>query len=245
MKKILALILLCALCLALLTSCDVSDLGGIGYYLKEIYDFFVPSAYNDSDYYLGANWVCDNEAFVNEYLPLYMAEIERLLAKHRLGDMNISIEQKDGNNEVSDWKTIEIFIYDEISTLYLRFMNFEYAFDNVGKYCGQLYYYGSENGFGVYEDFKPLVEFLNDFTNYAAYDSRDDQNHFERLYYEAVEDIDNYSSDWALHFDTFIGYVSYYVTLNLEDGRYYKSGKSKQSELCYLFCFEGLLKALP
>lgn len=239
MKKILALILISALCITSLVSCATLSAIGVALFMFD---------YEGDTYYLGANWDCNTEAFIAEYQPLYLEEIERLRNKYHL-DMETTISAEHvKRSEDSLWKyRLEVYIYDERCSIRLLFTDIEYKNETQGYYKANLYYYGSENGFGDYEDFKPMVEFLNDITNYTAYDARADQNHFERLYYEAVQNEGKHSS-WEIHFDNTIGNVRYLVQLANENvgGYHYMALKDESiKKNCYHFNFEGLLKALP
>ena len=222
MKKVFILLLVICLCLVNLTSC-----------LIEALDFIVFHLDKNGQYYLETNWDCDTETFVNKYHPLYLEEAQRLNLKYNL-DLSLYVEYGGDGPDI-----LYIFLYNGECTVRLVLNSKLYGF-----YTGYLYYYGNDGNFGQYEDFKPMVEFINDFTNYAAYDARGDQNHFERLYNEALKDENGYAS-WELHFDDYIGSVSYYVDLTYEAGYYYMAQMDLSCKKdCYRFEFEGLLKPI-
>ena len=182
------------------------------------------------------NWNCDDETFLNVYQPLYLAEIERLALKYGL-DFECLIEyEEDNTNKPS------VFLYTDTYTIDLELANW---YKGARGLCEiSLYYYGTEDGFGEYEDFRPCVEFLNDFTNYVAYDTKTDQNHFERLYNEALSGEKNYNG-FIYHEDSSVGDVGYSLYLSYEGGYYYMAKRDISIKKdCRFFKFKGLLKPL-
>ena len=193
---------------------------------------------NDNDYYLGANWNVSKEVFVTEYYELYHTEIERVKEKCKFecSENVICSETSSGG------KKIEIYLYTDIFTISLNFT----CREKIAYYRGYLYYYGNDGNYGKYEDFKHLVYFLNDFTNYVAYDTKTEENYFEKLYYEAEQDEDlRKGASYYYHYDSAIGNVGYAVDLGQEAGYYYMAAFDEDLEkYCYEFSFEGLLKPL-
>ena len=193
---------------------------------------------NDNDYYLGANWHVSNEQFGTEYYELYLNEITRLSEKYNFEYFeNVNVSDKG-----TVYKYIDIYLYTNMFTIRL---NFTSNIDGA-DYDGFLYYYGNDGNYGKYEDFKHLVYFLNDFTNYVAYDTKTEENYFEKLYYEAEQDEDlRKGASYYYHYDSAIGNVGYAVDLGQEAGYYYMAAFDEDFEkYCYEFSFEGLLKPL-
>lgn len=231
MKRILVFFLIICLCCISLTSC-VSH-GGPRLFERLHTALFEP----EMAYYWWSNWGhCDTETFSNVYMPLYMNKVDELISEKEL-DCEILITSLN-----DDPRSHVIYIYNNEFTIELNMYNNPTG--GFAEYKGTLFYYGDENGFGDYEDFKPMVDFLNDFTNYAAYDARAGQNQFERLYNEILES-GHRSRTYKLHFDTFVGEVKYVVNLATEHGYYYMAQHdSTIDKECYTFYFDGLLKPL-
>lgn len=191
----------------------------------------------NSQYYKKANWNCDDETFVTKYNDVYYQEIQRLKDHYDLSfSERIDTETNDQGN-IDDYT---FYLYCEEYTIYLRFSNSH----TIGFYDARLYYYGDGEFPDSYDEFRPLVDFINDITNYVAYDTKTDGNHFEQLYDEAVNSEGGWASD-EYHHDSVIGSVSYYVDLDYSAGYYYMAAKDSSIEKkCYRFDFEGLLKPL-
>ena len=158
------------------------------------YDFF----HEGEDYHKSSNWSCDIEKFSNEYYPFYLQELERLKIKHGLSfEINERVVEDDDDIE---------FIVDLTSNEYqirLSFYNSYTTYNNYSEYSVHLNCY---NAFNDYSELAPLVEFINDITNFAAYDTIADENRFETLYKEAISLSNPHASD-KYHFDHLIGYV--------------------------------------
>ena len=147
----------------------------------------------------------------------------------------MSVEaSKNGKNKIN------ICLYSEEYT-------FVFTLTNIGWYGGydaNLYYYDVESKDKDYAEFAHLVNLLNDFTNYVAYDTKNEENHFELLFNEASQAAMGFASD-EYHHDSLIGSVSYSVNLDHKSGYYYMMEKDNELEMdCYRFQFKGLLKPL-
>ena len=218
MKKVLLLVLVLLISLPNLTSC------------MAVLEYLFPA----DPYADNSNWSCDTETFLNVYQPLYLAEIERFELKYGL-EFERLIEYERGETDDP-----LIFLYNDVCTVYFELTNR----NSVAWYYVLFCYYGTDDGIGEYEDFRPYVEFLNDFTNHVAYDTKTDQNHFERLYNEALTSEEQRAGDYY-HYDSSIGNVGYSVSLHRAGGYYYKAQKDRTVEKnCHRFVFEGLLKPL-
>lgn len=194
----------------------------------------------NSQYYLGAGWNVDDETFASEYYDLYLNKIQSLKEKYEL-DCLIHIERSSLNEEGNDKNKLVVFLYCEKYTILFEFTNCH----DLGYYDAELYYYGDTQPSEDYSDFSPLVEFINDITNYAAYDAKTESNRFEELYYEAVVDDDNNCAMDEYHHDSIIGGVYYLVNLNYIDEYYYMlQHDSSFAKKAYDFRFNGILKPL-
>ena len=200
-----------------------------------VVDWLLINLDKNGQYYLGAGWDCNDETFANEYYPLYYSEIQRLKALHGLECQ----ERVDWDYDTMGNPKVTFYLYCEEYTFRLKLLG-----GSIGYYDGYLYYYAEDRSTDKYEEFKPLVEFLNDFTNYAAYDTKTDCNHFEKMFNDAISNGEKYSS-FYYHYDSVIGNVGYYVQLTQEKGYYYMAEFNSDIEkTCYLFSFDGLLKPL-
>lgn len=184
------------------------------------------------EYYKDTKWNCDTQSFQNDYDTLYENEILRLKEKYEL-DYEESVEKTSN--------MIERSLYCDEYTILITFVNCE----TYAKYDVCLYYYGDESGVGEYEDAAHVVNFINDLTNYVAYDADTEQNRFALLYDEAKASKKSYAYH-KIHFDDMIGNVGYGVSLNSEGGGYHYRlchDEDFQKDSHY-FDFEGLLKPL-
>ena len=187
------------------------------------------------------NWYCDNSTFENEYYNYCNDEIVRLMDKYSLS-ANFEYE-KDMDDDDSDLAH-HFYIYSEDYTIVIFLANT--ARGEVGFYDLQLFYYNDNRLNENYDDIKPVVEFANEITNIIAYDTKTEENQFEKLYYEALNSEKKYATNYY-HFDNAVGNVGYYVKVG-EDaggtsaGYYYMLQKHSSIKQCYHFTFEGLLK---
>ena len=231
MKRIIVLFLVTCLCLLNLTSCFFS--GELSLF-ERLYTAFVEP---EMVYYRGSNWGHWEEDIMSTvYMPLYMSKVDELISEKELDCETLVTSLND------DPRSHVIYIYNHEFTIQLSF--YDYSSGGFAQYSGTLYYYGDENGFGDYEDFKPMLDFLNDFTNYAAYDARVAQNQFERLYNVCIDE--GYTAKvYRLHADSLVGAVHYKVILADEQGYYYMAQHDNTVvKNCYTFRFQGLLKPL-
>lgn len=190
-----------------------------------------------AEYYLAAGWNCDDETFTTEYYDVCYKKLLHLKDYYGLSFKEL-IEFK--VNDSAENNKIILYFYTDEYTIRFSLIN-----DGaIGYYHAYLYYYGDGMGFGEYDAFSPLVEFINSFTNYVAYDTKSEENRFQQLYNEAANNENLFARD-EYHHDDIIGSVFYRVNLDYEAGYYYKAEKNKEIEKkCYLFEFKGLLNHL-
>jgi len=197
--------------------------------------------YHREDYYTLPGWSCTDEDFVGAYFDTVKLKIEQLLDIYGL-----EFEPK-YEIDTSTSSKIRVYLFNDVSTIKIRLYN------SSGAYRVGLMFYGDENiTWKDYEYQKPYVDFINDLTNYLAYDTITTENRFETLYNECMDEVeyDNYNyigfgKHDIYHFDQFIGNVGYQVTLNSNEGYDYKLGKNEDLvKMANRFSFEGLLKPL-
>ena len=195
-----------------------------------IFVIFLTSC-NHVEYFEKTGWNATEENFRTDYYYAYIAKTEELKVLH-----NIEWYVEDEFFP----KGYYVYLYDDHFTITIRFLED----GGLGFYCIDLYYYGDSNA--SREDFekqRPLVNFINDFTNYVAFDTKTDKNHFEALYYECSEGK-SYASN-MYHYDSAIGNVGYSVALKIDKGYYHKMQKNDDYvAICNRYHFEGLLKPI-
>ena len=187
---------------------------------------------NRVEYFEQAGWNATEENFQTDYYYAYMAKTEELKVLHNI---ECHIEEKFFQ------KGYYIYLYNDDFTIGIRFLNSE----KLAFYRIDLFYYGdSEASRKDYEKQRPLVNFINDFTNYVAFDTKTDKNHFEALYYECSEE-EPFTSNYY-HYDSIVGNVGYYISLNTNAfGYYYKLQEDDDCmAICNCYRFEGLLKPI-
>ena len=185
-------------------------------------------------------WYCDNSTFENQYITFCNDEIVRLMDKYCLTGTFVYEEaiNYDGDSDLA----YNFYIYCEDYTVSIHIANT--ARGEVGFYDLELYYYNDDRLNGNYDDIKPVVEFANEITNILAYDTKTEENQFEKLYYEALNSDEKYASN-SYHFDNSVGNVGYLVFLKPEfsdTGYFYMLQKKGSLKPCFYFRFEGLLK---
>lgn len=191
----------------------------------------------DNDYFLEANWNCDNETFLSYYDNLYVEKLQELKIKY-----NIECEEK---KEIETTKkggiSLCYYFYNENFTLRLDLR----SHNTLAMVNSYLYYYGDDAPSNEYINIKNIVDFSNDFINYASYDAKTDSNHFEKLFFEALNSDDLFASE-NLHHDDTVGTLGYKVQLNSTSNAYYymmdKNNSLKKEN--HRFEFHGLLKPI-
>ena len=186
-------------------------------------------------------WYCNDEIFKNEYFNYCNDEIVRLMDKYSLTG---AFEYEEKRYEDSSNIAYNFYIYCEDYTFRIHIANT--ARGEVGFYNLQLFYYNDDRLNENYDDIKSVVEFANEITNILAYDTKTEENQFEKLYYEALNSDKKYASNYY-YFDNSVGNVGYYVKVGkdaggLSAGYYYMLQKHSSIKQCYHFTFEGLLK---
>lgn len=191
---------------------------------------------NYEEYYQTTGWSYEEEEFDNVYIEKCINKLQELKGLYNI-DCSELIEHKD--------HYYDVYLYNDLFTIKILL---SYG-KSYGKYSICLYYYGDEeHPLEDYESQKNLVNLVNDFTNYASFDSKTDQNHFERLHMESVQKSsgDHSSASDKYHFDHVIGYVGYSAGVYCNNGGYYYKVQ-KNSELDVLsnnYAFDGILKRL-
>jgi len=224
--KIVSVVTIIVLCISSITSCESPE-----------------------DYYKDSNWSCTNEEFNDMYMPAYLAKIEELKQKYNIECTQI-FEEKDYKRDVG----YKIYLFSDAFTIDLFFANRSFlSWDGApaggyGAFRVHLYYYGNEAvDLKDYEKQRTLVDFINEFTRYVAFDTRSEEcdNHFERLYLDCIKNGEEHAS-YVIHFDELIDYVYYGVDLEICGAEWwYKMQKDHDVHiLSNSFEFEGILKPL-
>ena len=218
-------------------SCILSTILVLAILFGAVVLFFACDTENHRKYFKSVDFVCTAEEFEEEYYPLYYAEIQRLKEKYGLEYQEHIDKTKKHENSVE----IDMYFYCEEYTVIIKM-------DGGGAYStytASLYYYGNGELTPDYEKCSDSVNFLNDFTNYVAYDAITEKNCFSELLEKAKSDEKKFASEY-LHFDDFVGYVEYRVNLKPSKktgGYYYMKEFNKELEKeCYYFEFHGILK---
>ena len=184
-------------------------------------------------------WYCNDETFKNEYFNYCNGEIVRLMDKYSLTG---AFEYEEKRYEANSNIRYTFYIYCEDYTIALGIANCNRG--DTGFYDLRLFYYNDDRLNENYDDIKSVVEFANEITNIIAYDTKTEENQFEKLYYEALSSDEKYASNYY-HFDNSVGNVGYLVFLKPEfsgTGYYYILQKKDSVKPCFYFRFEGLLK---
>ena len=124
-------------------------------------------------------WYCDNSTFENEYITFCNDEIARLMDKYSL-TCNFEYEKDIDDKEDSDL-AYDFYIYSEDYTVAIHIANCNLG--DTGFYDLRLFYYNDDRLNENYDDIKSVVEFANEITNIIAYDTKTEENQFEKLYY--------------------------------------------------------------
>lgn len=201
--------------------------------------FVVKGWIEDENYYLNANWNCDNETLENEYLKCYYDKIEELKNKYGLSFEQSEFTYKFDDSFEREVLYYDIFLYTEEYTILIHFLNSgSYATCTFG-----LYYYNAFAENPVPFDITTILNFLNDFTNYAAFDTKTDENYFEKVYMAALDENKTYKSE-CYHSDSLIGDVAYRAFLEYQGTNYMGKKDSYYKKPCHLISFRGILKSL-
>ena len=204
------------------------------------YEHIDPILFPEEQYYKGANWNCELDVFTSTYLELYTKKIEELKEKY---DLSFAVKCEIEDNLELKSNQISFLLYTEEYT-------FRFVMNNgieLGSLDTYLYYYGyyaNPDVYPEYSTFEHLFAFINDFTNYVGYDTKTDKNYFDTLYFEAVDNKDEFAS-YHYHYDSTIGNVGYLADLDSEEGYYYIGAyDTTVKKACSRFWFEGILKPL-
>ena len=165
------------------------------------------------EYLKATNWNCDSETFSKKYYTIYYEECKRLAQNYSL-TFSDHIETKEC--ETTGSYDITFCFYNKDCTVYLDFLN---DGNGIGRYDCALFYYGTEDGYGEYEDFANLVNFINDVTSFSAYLSDADIGSFKELYDKAQSSKSKEATDTNYYYSG-VGNVGYSVNLDRLQGGY-------------------------
>lgn len=189
-------------------------------------------------YMRSSNWDCDLETFHSQYYSLYYQKLQELKSTYQL-DCEEIIERREAG--------YSIYLYDDSYTIVVSCSS---SSECGSCFLGLTYYNPNPDELFGYEQQRNLVNFINDFTNYVAFDARIESNEFELLYQNCLT-IDKgepiYSSNY-IHFDNYLGNVGYVVCFDLEgyeESYFYKMQKDSTVQIPSVsYSFYGLLKPL-
>lgn len=202
--------------------------------------FILVDHFIETRYINGVNWNVDNETFESENVVFYNEEILRLMNKYSL-DCTLHTEKNYNENGKLIY---DFYLYCEDYTIVINMVNgYELGFYKIA-----VYYYNDNRLNNNYNDIQPVVDFANEITNIIAYDTKMNENQFEKLYYDALNSEKKYATNYY-HFDNIVGNVGYKVdvrenTGSLSSGYYYMLQKEHVAKSCYVFEFDGVLKQL-
>lgn len=211
--------------------------------LLSFFAFVLYNIFKTPDYYKGTNWDQVSSEFDEVYIPAYQEKIDELLQQYGL-----TCESRIEKEVTAEGDTkVTIYVYNSQSTMRFRLSNL----GSRGHYKTDLFYYGMDaNDFYNRSTIEPYVHLINDFTRFAAYDTKNEEsdNHFLRLYDECVsggtlrKDYESYT----YYYDSLIGNVGYGINMKREAGYFYMAKESSDAgeRMCVHFDFEGLLKPL-
>ena len=179
-----------------------------------------------SDYEIASGWNCDQATFETEYVEEYMKKIEELEKKYSLNFGKDFIKSDDMANETD----YEIYLYDNANMCFVSFY-----FDIREKSCLFSAYItlNLSQDHPLEESYvEPAFNFINDFVNFAGYDTKTDKNNFEYLCKELVENNSSEESYLysAIKRSATVGYRAYRYDYN--------------EHKVYRLSFIGLLKPL-
>lgn len=194
--------------------------------------FFALDTEISCSYYKGTEWDCTSEEFIRDYWPTYREKLETLCEEHGIeADTHIT---KNGD-------CITVLLYNEQATVDVT-LN---GGNLYGTYSVNLYYYTEKGASSAYTEMLPYVSFINDFTRFAAYDTKADEhpNHFLRLYEEALASDSSPAASYSYHFDKMVGYIGYKTHTADKDNYHYMGMRDFDADErpCISFCFKGLL----
>lgn len=229
MKKTYLFVCLILICSLLLSSCS-----------SFFYEYIDPILSPEDQYYKGANWNCELDVFATTYLELYTQKIEELKEKY---DLSFTVKYEIEENSEEQRYIICFILYDEDYTF--RFYLHNHVW--IGYLSTYLYYYGyhaNPDSYPEYSSFASLFGFINDFTNYAGYDTNTDKNCFEELYFEVLNSEKSVAT-YNIHFDNYSGNIGYGLRLK-EDGGYFHMAlyDNELVKYCLRCDFDGYMKPL-
>lgn len=215
-KKYIALFIACCLLFAIICAGVFTGLiAAFGHYINK-----------PSEYEISSGWDCDQATFETEYVEAYMKKIEEIEEKYSLNFGKKFTKSDDPANDTD----YEIYLYDNINRCFVYF-----CFDIREKSC----LFSAYIVLNLSQD-HPLEEsyiettlnFINDFVNFAGYDTKTDKNNFEYLYKELIKNGSKQETNLynAIKRSKTVGYNAY---------RY----NHRESEV-YRLSFIGLLKPL-
>ena len=202
--------------------------------------FAIFAATTEDKYAKSSGWSLKENEFAETYYDLYNTKLEELKDKYDIS-CNSEVEKL---GEESD--LFVFYLYNNEYTVQIILQ------DNsvYGRFEIALYYYETEgNSLADYECQRSLVNFINEFTHYVAFDTKSDEceNHFEKMYFEnAQKGEGKHNSSYFYHSDNLVRDVGYSVYLMSDRCSYYHN-MLKNNELettANVFEFKGLLKPI-
>lgn len=184
------------------------------------------------DYLCEANWNCTDESFRTVYYAECSDKMGELKERYDLTfkDKTEFSETSTGNPQII------VTLYDKKYAMKFKFVNEV----TVGWYDANLYYFGDLEDVDL---INKLTNFLNDFTNFVAYDTEKDFNCFEKLYHEVITEGKTWASK-SQHFDDIVGNVGYQFQLDYTAKYINENGAESVEKIkCCIFWFEGILTA--
>ena len=190
---------------------------------------------SDDEYLTRANWHCSAQEFKETYFVLYSEKIETLKQQYQINCQT--------QYEWAGAHKVTMYLYDSTFTILITLINLD---DGIGvSYAScdmDLYVYGEEAQLSDYSAQEIYIQFLNDFINYAAFDTKTEENRFETLYNESIAQGRTLVFDYYREFNS----VGYTVHRQNTYGRYfYEMSMTGETDiLCNRYRFEGILKPL-
>ena len=192
-----------------------------------------------TSYYSKSGWNSKMELsyFETVYYEHYKEKIEEL--KELYGIEVETLEERYGE----DSNLLYIYLYNTLYTI--KILVSPEGYYKIGLYYYDDYYFGKTEKVADYEEIKNVVNFINVFTNYEAFDTVREENCFERLYKESCAS-EKGSASFHYHYDSDVGNVGYTVeTYSTWGNYYYMMRKNSDTEIrCTALGFNGVLKPL-
>lgn len=176
------------------------------------------------DYAFEPGWYCQHNEFEGLYYDLMCSKIDELESKYDL-DFERSVEKKE--YDTLDEIVLITKLSNDVATVKIEMINRV----ELAKFEIVLFFHSSdEYPKEDYEAQRPYVDFINDFTNFAAYDTKNEEGNFFEILYNRCDVESEHTAEW-IHFDDLIGNVGYNFYIDNDNDCYR-----------YLYTFEGVMK---